>query len=204
MPWQHPPSKYVPVYVLTHSPPKRGAGWPRVLSATLVMGLACMNNAVAADADKAPFGLSWGPVTSVPRPSMADREGNVTALFYFDGQAPASGPDTQQVVLEVCRDEGLQQVIWVSQPFPEAELAAKYAPIYREGVRRHGEPLKDPRPDTVLWPTSRTRPRVADQEPRLTSLQPLRRLEAHEPAGQGDARAIVYGSNNAEVCTLAG
>lgn len=156
MPWQHSPSKHVPVYILTHSPPKRGAGWPRVLSATLVMGLACMNNAVAADADKAPFGLSWGPVTSVPRPSMADREGNVTALFYFHGQAPASGPDTQQVVLEVCRDEGLQQVIWVSQPFPEAELAAKYEPIYREGVRRHGEPLKDPRPDTVLWPTSRT------------------------------------------------
>jgi hypothetical protein len=36
----------------------------------------------------------------------------------------ASGPDTQQVVLEICRDEGLQQVIWVSRDFPEAELSA--------------------------------------------------------------------------------
>lgn len=87
---------------------------------------------------------------------MVDREANITALFYFHDQPPASGPDTQQVVLEVCRDEGLQEVIWVSEPFPQTELAAKYDPIYREGVRRHGEPVKDRRPETVVWPGGHT------------------------------------------------
>jgi len=64
---------------------------------------------------------------------MADREGNVTALFYVHGQPPASGSDTQQIVLEVCQEEGLQQVIWLSRPFAEAEIPSAYAAIYREG-----------------------------------------------------------------------
>ena len=97
---------------------------------------------------EAPFGLSWGPGDGLcPKPSMADREANITALLYFHGQPPASGPGTQQVILEICRDEGLQQVIWVGQPFPETELAARYEPIYREGVQRYGEPMKDRRPE---------------------------------------------------------
>ena len=87
---------------------------------------------------------------------MADREANITALFYYHGRPPASGPNTQQVILEVCRDEGLQQVIWVSQPSPEAELTARYEPIYQEGVRRYGEPVKDRRPETVVWPGGHT------------------------------------------------
>ncbi|WP_312892317.1 threonyl-trna synthetase, partial [Methylobacterium sp. DB0501] len=108
---------------------------------------------VATQAAEAPFGLSWGPVTTVPRPSMVDREANITALFYFHDKLPASGRDTQQVVLEVCQDEGLQQVIWVSQAFSQTDLAAKYDLIYREGVRRHGEPVKDGRLETVVWPS---------------------------------------------------
>jgi hypothetical protein len=41
-----------------------------------------------------------------PRPKFA-RTG-----IYFRGHAPATGADTQEVVLEVCQDEGLQRVIW--------------------------------------------------------------------------------------------
>jgi hypothetical protein len=37
----------------------------------------------------------------------------------------------------------------VGRDFPEAELSARYEPIYQEGVRRHGEPVKDGRPETV-------------------------------------------------------
>lgn len=122
----------------------------------LAVALLWSSGTAVAGGAEAPFGLSWGPVTTVPRPSMVDREANITALFYFHDQPPASGPDTQQVVLEVCRDEGLQEVIWVSEPFPQTELAAKYDPIYREGVRRHGEPVKDRRPETVVWPGGHT------------------------------------------------
>lgn len=122
----------------------------------LVMAVLWSSGSAFAQPAEAPFGLSWGPVTTVPKPSMADREANITALFYFHGQPPASGPGTQQVILEICRDEGLQQVIWVGQPFPEAELRARYEPIYQEGVQRYGEPMKDRRPDTVVWPDGHT------------------------------------------------
>ena len=40
---------------------------------------------------EAPYGLAWGPVTEVPRPTLVDREANITALIYFQGQAPALG-----------------------------------------------------------------------------------------------------------------
>lgn len=126
------------------------------MCSVLAMTFAWVGGIAVARAVEAPFGLSWGPVTTVPRPSMIDREANITALFYLHGQPPASGPNTQQVILEVCRDEGLQRVIWVSQSFPEAELSARYEPIYREGVRRYGEPEKDGRPETVVWPAGHT------------------------------------------------
>lgn len=128
-----------------------GRAGSRGIRPIFAMALLSLGSTALAQAAEAPFGLSWGPVTTVPKPFMADREANITALFYFHGQPPASGPDTQQVVLEICRDEGLQQVIWVSRDFPEAELSARYEPIYQEGVRRHGEPVKDGRPETVVW-----------------------------------------------------
>ena len=113
-----------------------------------LLWLGCLHGA---HAQEAPFGLSWGPVDTVPKPSMVDREANITALTYFHDRPLAAGIDTDEVILEVCRDEGLQQVIWVSRDFPEAELSARYEPIYQEGVRRHGEPVKDGRPETVVW-----------------------------------------------------
>lgn len=122
----------------------------------LAVALLWASATAIAHAAEAPFGLSWGPVTTVPRPSMVDREANITALFYFEDQQPVSGPNTQQIVLQVCRDEGLQQVVWISKPFLQAELAAKYEPIYQEGVRRHGEPVKDSRPETIVWPSGHT------------------------------------------------
>jgi hypothetical protein len=80
------------------------------LSALLWLG--CLHGA---HAQEAPFGLSWGPVDTVPKPSMVDREANITALTYFHDRPLAAGIDTDEVILEVCRDEGLQQVIWLSR-----------------------------------------------------------------------------------------
>ena len=53
---------------------------------------------------EAPFGLAWGPMDRVDTPSMVDREANLTGLYYLHGRPLASGPDTVEVVLVVCRE----------------------------------------------------------------------------------------------------
>lgn len=105
--------------------------------------------------EEAPFGLSWGPLTNVPKPSMVDREGNITALIYLHDHPPAGGSDTDRVILEVCKDEGLQQVIWLSRPLSEGELPTRYRAIHREGVRRYGRPEKVDGSGSVVWPSGR-------------------------------------------------
>lgn len=100
---------------------------------------------------EAPFGLSWGPVTDVPKPSVVDREANVTALIYLHDRPLAAGADTDRVILEVCKEEGLQQVIWLSRPLSDAELPARYDAIYREGVRHHGQPRTDDVSGDAMW-----------------------------------------------------
>ena len=119
-----------------------------------MMGLS-RADAVDLSSAEAPFGLSWGPVREVLKPTLADREGNITALIYFRGWAPATGSQTQEVVLEICRDEGLQQVVWFSRTLPIAERSEVYMTIYREGVRRHGPPRAGPYPRTLEWPEAR-------------------------------------------------
>lgn len=106
-------------------------------------------------AQEAPFGLTWGPVDMIPKPSMVDREANVTSLTYFHDRPLASGADTAEIVLEVCRDEGLQQVIWLSRPLSEVELPSRYAAIYQEGVRLYGQPQSASGTETVSWPSGR-------------------------------------------------
>ena len=119
-------------------------------------GSTAMDTPEPAKPGEAPFGLSWGPLTEVPKPSMVDREGNITALIYFHDRPPSTGRDTDRVVLEVCKDEGLQQVIWLSRPFSDVELPARYAAILQEGVQRHGTPREGDAPGTVAWPAART------------------------------------------------
>lgn len=111
--------------------------------------------AVGVDSGNAPFGLSWGPVDAVPRPLKVDREANLTALYYPHGWPPALGAGTAEVVLVVCRDEGLQQVIWVGLPMSGEDLARTRRAIHNEGVRRYGEPAPGPVADSELWPGGR-------------------------------------------------
>ena len=152
------------------------------LSALLWLG--CLHGAYA---QEAPFGLSWGPVDTVPKPSMVDREANITALTYFHDRPLAAGIDTDEVILEVCRDEGLQQVIWLSRPLSEAELPSRYEAIYREGVRRYGQPQTEPGAETVSWPSGRALLAVRKAVPgerRLTMLARGDRYEACSVACQ--------------------
>jgi hypothetical protein len=62
----------------------------------------------------APFGFSWGPVDKVPTPSLASREDNVTLRMYRGDRLPRSElRDTEEIVLEICKKEGLQQIVWM-------------------------------------------------------------------------------------------
>src|SRR5262245_8303105 len=88
----------------------------------------------------APFGFSWGPVAKVPRPSQATREDNVTLLLYQGDRLPPGVQDTARIILEVCKNEGLQQIVWITRFLSEAEEQQRFETIFAEGVRQHGEP----------------------------------------------------------------
>lgn len=120
-----------------------------------VIGFAYAATAAEAQTEEAPFGLTWGLVDKVPRPLKVDREVNLTALYYPQGWPPALGVGTAEVILVVCRDEGLQQVVWVGLPMSGEALAKTQRAIHDEGVRRYGEPGPGPVVDSELWPGGR-------------------------------------------------
>lgn len=144
---------------------------------SVLLWIACVHGG---QAQEAPFGMSWGPVDLVPKPSMIDREANVTALTYFHDKPLASGVDTDEIVLEVCRDEGLQQVIWLSRPLSNDELPSRYEAIYQEGVRRYGRPESAPGSETVSWPSGRAFLAVTKGAPGARRLAMLARGERYE------------------------
>lgn len=117
-----------------------------------VAALAVLAATCTARSGEAPFGLAWGPVAEVPRPLKVDQEANLTALYYPRGWQPATGAGTAEVVLIVCRDEGLQQVVWVGVPLSGEALKRARQTIHDEGVRRYGEPGPGPLADSELWP----------------------------------------------------
>jgi hypothetical protein len=59
------------------------------------------------------------------------------------------------VVLVVCREQGLQQVVWVGRPLDGSAYATAWETIRREGVRRYGEPRPGPFPGSLEWTSSR-------------------------------------------------
>ncbi len=130
----------------------------------------------------------WGPVDTVPKPSMVDREANITALTYFHDRPLAAGIDTDEVILEVCRDEGLQQVIWLSRPLSEAELPSRYEPSTGRacGGMVSRKPCRVPR--LLSWPSGRALLAVRKAVPgerRLTMLARGDRYESCSVAHQG-------------------
>jgi len=120
---------------------------------------------------------------------MVDREANVTALTYLRDRALALGADTDRVILEVCRDEGLQEVIWLSRPLSEEELPARYEAILREGVRRHGPPRSEAHSDIVAWPKGRTLLAIGKPGPGGRRLVMLSRGDRFEACSQVHASA---------------
>jgi hypothetical protein len=88
----------------------------------------------------APFGFAWGPLDKIPKPSLALKDANVTVLAYRRERLPANElADTEVVLLDVCKKEGLQQLSWASKPLPSEEATAKLAQLVALGVQKHGE-----------------------------------------------------------------
>src|SRR6516225_2023319 len=67
----------------------------------VVTGASLLNFSAGALDQSAPFGLSWGPVNKVPRPSLATRDENITRLTYFRDRLPPNFRETEEIVLEV-------------------------------------------------------------------------------------------------------
>ncbi|CAM3145943.1 hypothetical protein JHFBIEKO_0221 [Methylobacterium mesophilicum] len=125
-------------------------------TALVLAALAGAAHAAERPVGEGPFGLAWGPVDRIDTPSMVDREANLTGLYYLHDRPLASGPDTVEVVLVVCREEGLQQVVWVGRPLDDAAHATARDAVRREGVLRYGEPRPGRVPGSLEWPSGRT------------------------------------------------
>jgi hypothetical protein len=102
-----------------------------------------------------PFGLSWGPVENVPRPSLATREDNVTLLMFRGNRIPRELRDTEEIVLEVCKKEGLQQIIWISRFLSDFEAREKFEAVLTEGIRRYGK-AESSEQGIIYWSAGRT------------------------------------------------
>jgi hypothetical protein len=131
-----------------------GRRYERIRVIMLATGLQTAGaEAAGAPMAEAPFGLAWASKTDMPKPTLMDQEANITAMIYFYGHPPAIGVDTQEVVLDVCRDEGLQRVVWVSRILSVPERTDLYEQLLTEGVRRHGASRPGPYPRSVIWST---------------------------------------------------
>src|SRR6516165_10376336 len=95
--------------------------------------LICSNNAFG---QSAPFGFSWGPVDKVPTPSLATRHDNITLLIYRRDRLPSDElRDAEEIVLQVCKEEGLQQIVWISKFLSDSEENTVLGTIFEEGDR---------------------------------------------------------------------
>jgi hypothetical protein len=65
-------------------------------------------------AQEAPFGFHWVD-HSLPKSSEMLQEKNITALLYRRDTIPEHIRDAEEIILKVCDQESLQQVIWVSR-----------------------------------------------------------------------------------------
>lgn len=118
-------------------------------------------------AQDAPLGFSWGHVDQIPKPWRASREANITTLFYDHTSSVAAGADTDQVIVEICQSEGLQEVIWISRKLSGDELQRKFALMHQEGVSRYGEPNLLSMPMTESWKDGRVFLGTSDGQQRL-------------------------------------
>src|SRR6266545_3378816 len=95
---------------------KGKSAWKCVAVATVVAIAAGVQD--FAEAADAPFGFVWSQKReSLPRPSSAQVDANITVLLYEGATLPPLMKDTATVSLKLCERYGLQQVRWASRLF---------------------------------------------------------------------------------------
>jgi hypothetical protein len=111
------------------------------LSVTMfVVAAAAAVFAATAFDGSAPFGLAWGPLEKIPRPSLALKDVNVTVLLYRRERLPSVEiADTEVILLDVCKKEGLQQISWASKPLSTDEAVSIFMRVLAVGGQRYGE-----------------------------------------------------------------
>lgn len=92
----------------------------------VVTGASLLNFSAGALDQSAPFGFSWGPVDKVPRPSLATRDENITRLTYFRDRLPPNElRDTEEIVLEVCKNRVFNKSFGLAGFFPKRRCATE-------------------------------------------------------------------------------
>jgi hypothetical protein len=116
------------------------------LSAAMFVVAAVGAALAATDFDgSAPFGLAWGPLDKIPRPSLALKDVNVTVLLYQRERLPSELTDTGVILLDVCKKEGLQQISWASRSLSTDEAvqnSSESSPQVIRGMEKANPPLE--------------------------------------------------------------
>ena len=130
--------------------------WHGTIRLLALIGASLLSFSASAFDGAAPFGFSWGPLDKVPTPSVATRHANITLLIYRRDRLPSDElRDTEEIVLQVCEKEGLQQIIWISRFLSTAEEHNKLASIFAEGDRRYGK-AEEGKNGIVQWNRGQT------------------------------------------------
>jgi hypothetical protein len=135
-----------------------------IVSLVALIGGSLLIFSAGASDQSAPFGFSWGPIEKVPTPSSATRHANITLLIYRHDRLPSDElRDTEEIVLQVCKKEGLQQIIWISKLLSSSEEHHKLESILAEGTRRYGKAEPAER-GTIRWNGGQTMVAVASND----------------------------------------
>jgi hypothetical protein len=125
------------------------------LSATMLFVAGIGAASAATDFDgSAPFGLAWGPLDKIPSPSLALKDVNVTVLMYRRDRLPSELPDTEVILLDVCKKEGLQQISWASRALSTDEAVSKFIRVLAVGDERYGK-SKPTSAGAISWENGR-------------------------------------------------
>src|SRR6202022_4987479 len=111
--------------------------WRGTIPGVTVLGGCLLVFSASAFDEPAPFGFSWGPLDKVPTPSLATRHAKITLLIYRRDRLPSEElPGAEEIVLQVCKNEGLQQIIWISKLLSTSEEHTILEPILPEATSR--------------------------------------------------------------------
>jgi hypothetical protein len=130
--------------------------WRGTIRVLTVLGASLLSFSASAFDEPAPFGFSWGPLDKIPTPSLATRHANITLLVYRRDRLPSEElPGAEEIVLQVCKNEGLQQIIWISKLLSASEEHTILEAILADATSRYGKAEEDEQ-GVIHWNAGQT------------------------------------------------